>query len=620
MLKHSNLSRMTCLFCASALLVACSKPEREKPDVPDEDTPQIVIDVQGNLNVPLEGGRVTIPYHIVNPVEGGTLSASSSEKGWISDFTYQSDTAVVCNVSENTETESRSTVVTLEYIYSDDLDAVRSQINLIQEPAVDWDYDMTATAFQGHYYDTRYGHNGEYNYYTWLSDKPFDENGSAQPGGTYYLFDMYAGAPDDPLKPLPPAGTYLLGEDGSTAEMTFSNSYSRVTGYNDLGEESINEYFSEGTLVVVYENDSLKMEAQLTDRAGALHRVVYAQPVPEYLFGDGGLGEEYLTIERDMNVVPVYAGASYFSDENGIMEVYMTFSDMKTDSEGEFITPGSALRLEGVYMPLDEDGKIAVGTYNLTSEYGDAFTMYAGEMYELLGYLFPYGCYLEYTDEEGDVYYGFAVEGTMDVKESNGIYDITCNFKTPEGHSVTCRYSGELEVTGVPGPLSTLTEDYTLEFAETSAIGYYYGDIMGTGGGNWYVKVSPSDGMTGDGFITYLVGEGLDFAAGIPSGTYKAAASANYIYPNEYQVGYMSGSGLGGTMYLGGYTESGVTSYAPATSGDLYIENHGDGTYTFSFSFLDDKGFTWDGEWTGRIDFSNSEYSPARPGYTPCIR
>lgn len=612
--------RIISMFCASAMLFACNKPESEKPEPekPDKNLPQIVIDVQGNINVSLEGGEVSIPYSIVNPVDGGKVSGNA-EVDWITDFA-DSDTAVVCFVLENTEIESRNAVVTLTYEYPGAAEPISAQVNLIQEPAVDWDYDMTATAFQGHYYDTRYGHNGEYNYYTWLSDKPFDENGSAQPGGTYYLFDMYAGAPDDPLKPLPPAGTYLLGEDGSTAEMTFSNSYSRVTGYNDLGEESINEYFSEGTLVVVYENDSLKMEAQLTDRAGALHRVVYAQPVPEYLFGDGGLGEEYLTIERDMNVVPVYAGASYFSDENGIMEVYMTFSDMKTDSEGEFITPGSALRLEGVYMPLDEDGKIAVGTYNLTSEYGDAFTMYAGEMYELLGYLFPYGCYLEYTDEEGDVYYGFAVEGTMDVKESNGIYDITCNFKTPEGHSVTCRYSGELEVTGVPGPLSTLTEDYTLEFAETSAIGYYYGDIMGTGGGNWYVKVSPSDGMTGDGFITYLVGEGLDFAAGIPSGTYKAAASANYISPNEYQVGYMSGSGLGGTMYLGGYTESGVTSYAPATSGDLYIENHGDGTYTFSFSFLDDKGFTWDGEWTGRIDFSNSEYSPAGPGYTPCIR
>lgn len=617
MLKHSNLSRMTCLFCASALLVACSKPEREKPDVPDEDTPQIVIDVQGNLNVPLEGGRVTIPYHIVNPVEGGILSASSSEKGWISDFTYQSDTAVVCNVSENTETESRSTVVTLEYIYSDDLDAVRSQINLIQEPAVDWDYDMKATDFRGHYYDTRYGQNGEYNYYTWLSDMPFDENGKTQAGGTYYLFDMYAGAPEDPLKPLPPAGTYTLGEKSSTAEMTFSSDYSSVRSTNDIGELILQEYFAEGSLEVVYENDSLKMKAELTDVAGALHRVVYEAPVPEYLFGDGGVGEEYLSIERDMNVVPSYAGASYFSEDGGVMEIYMTFSDMQQDAEGELVPPGSALKLEGVYMPVDEDGRIAAGEYRLTAEYGDAFTMYAGEMYELLGYLFPYGCYLEYTDEKGDLYYGFAVDGTMTVENrSEGGYNITCDFYTENGHRITCDYSGELEISGMPGPLSTLTGNYTLDFAETTASGYYYGDILGTGGGNWYLAISPADGLTGDGFITYLVSDGLDFSAGIASGTYKAAASS-LIQPNEYQVGYMSGSGLGGTMYLGGYTEAGVTEYAPATSGDMNIVNHGDGSYTITFSFLDDRGFVWDGEWSGVINFSDVSYVPGAPALVP---
>lgn len=34
------------------------------------------------------------------------------------------------------------------------------------------------------------------------------------------------------------------------------------------------------------------------------------------------------------------------------------------------------------------------------------------------------------------------------------------------------------------------------------------------------------------------------------------------------------------------------------------MENHGDGTYTLSFEFVDDKGYTWDGEWTGNLNMT----------------
>ena len=54
-----------------------------------------------------------------------------------------------------------------------------------------------------------------------------------------------------------------------------------------------------------------------------------------------------------------------------------------------------------------------------------------------------------------------------------------------------------------------------------------------------------------------------------------------------------------------------VSEFAPATEGDFNVTNHGDGTYTLSFSFLDDKGNTWDGEWTGEIIFDNYDMSSA---------
>lgn len=55
---------------------------------------------------------------------------------------------------------------------------------------------------------------------------PFDENGYTQPGGTYYLFDLYAPAPEIEENPQLPAGTYTLGEAGLTEEYTFTPDYS----------------------------------------------------------------------------------------------------------------------------------------------------------------------------------------------------------------------------------------------------------------------------------------------------------------------------------------------------------------------------------------------------------
>lgn len=154
-------------------------------------------------------------------------------------------------------------------------------------------------------------------------------------------------------------------------------------------------------------------------------------------------------------------------------------------------------------------------------------------------------------------------------------------------------------VDGMPGPISTLTGDYTLNLAGGAAEASMWGDYYMTGGNNWSLQIMPTSGP--DGFIADFVSEIADFSAGIPSGTYKVAASS-YPAPGEYAAGYMSGSSLGGTMYVGGFNEQGyVTQYAPATSGDMVITNNGDGTYKISFAFVDDRGYNWDGEWTGTI-------------------
>ena len=46
----------------------------------------------------------------------------------------------------------------------------------------DYDYEFEATLQSGDYYSAAIG--GGHNFYTWLSDMPFDANGYTQSGGT----------------------------------------------------------------------------------------------------------------------------------------------------------------------------------------------------------------------------------------------------------------------------------------------------------------------------------------------------------------------------------------------------------------------------------------------------
>ncbi len=607
------------LFYALAILPAlmvagCDQTEDETP----AEKPSIELGVTGNISVSRDGGEISIPYTISNPSDEGKISASVNEDvTWVNGFNYDTENTVVCHADENTQTQNRNAIVTLTYTYGSG-ESVTAQVNVIQEAAIAYDYTLEAESFRGHYYGTNYGKNGEYNYYTWISDLPFDDLGRTQVGGTYYLFDLYAGAPESEDKPLPPAGTYTLGETASTAEMTFSREYSRVRATDTDGNLTLDVYFAEGTVTIAYGDGTMEVEAKLQDTEGKWHHVVYNQPVPEYLIGDGGTSSGgYLTIERDTDMEPSSVSAGYMGEgeSEDVMDVVLTFSDIETDENGNDILPGYNLGIE-FFTPYDEDGAIAEGTYTIDAakaENKEAFSIVPGEMQTLLYYLFPYETFLEYLepaenpDEEPLGRYGFCCEGTMTVKKIDSGYEIHCDFYTDEGMHVTCSYTGNVAVSGVPGPISTLDGDYTLDLSNaTDARAIDFGDIYYAGGDMWMIEIYPGDGVTGDGFMTTIVGKSTDFAAGIPSGTYKACASNYYMNVGEYLYGYLSSS-LNGTFYLSGFQEDGsVTEYAPAISGDLNIENHGDGTYTFSFEFLDDRGYTWDGEWTGIILTENN--------------
>lgn len=579
------------------VLSGCEK----KPDV-NTILPEIDLGKLMNLTVPMEGGEAVIEYRIVNPVEGGTISAEPTEN-WLGGFNYDTPGRIVFNVDENTADEDRSSIVTLTYTY-DENESVTAQLNVIQ---ASYDYVIDCTFMSGTYYGSQYGLNGEYNYYTILSDMEY--NDGAMDGGSYYAFDLYtASAPENPDNPLPVAGTYVLGEQGATADMTFAPDHTQALRTSVDGEVVFDVGFTEGTLIISYDGGVMLAEASLTDETGMRHYLTYSGN-PDYDNASGGSGGETV-LNQDIDMEASQGAAVYVSgEEGGLMEVQLTFTDMEVDFFGYVVPPGSILNVD-VFMHYDESGNIATGKYTLVGSdvsMPEAMSIYPGEYLDYMGVTMAMGTYVTYIDESENVFEGLVVDGEMTVSGQPGSYAVTCTFTTAEGYSVECSYNGALEVTGFPGPYSTLTDDYTLDLEGASGSAQFCGDYYGNGTGNWIVVLESAMDVV----QLELITEEVDFNAGLTSAVYTPSVDPVNPAPGEYVTGYLDGDYLMGTNYME-TLEGLIVGCAPAVSGNLSITNNGDDTYTISFAFTDDLGHVWDGEWTGILDFSNRSYAPER--------
>lgn len=581
-----------------ALVPVLSGCEKE-PDV-NTSLPEIDLGKLMNLTVPMEGGEAVIEYRIVNPVEGGTISAEPTEN-WLGGFNYDTPGRIVFNVDENTADEDRSSIVTLTYTY-DENESVTAQLNVIQ---ASYDYVIDCTFMSGTYYGSQYGLNGEYNYYTILSDMEY--NDGAMDGGSYYAFDLYtASAPENPDNPLPAAGTYVLGEQGATADMTFAPDHTQALRTSVDGEVVFDVGFTEGTLIISYDGGVMHAEASLTDETGMRHYLTYSGN-PDYDNASGGSGGETV-LNQDIDMEASQGAAVYVSgEEGGLMEVQLTFTDMEVDFFGYVVPPGSILNVD-VFMHYDESGNIATGDYTLAgSSVPEAMSINPGEYFNYMGVTLTMGTYISYIDESENVFEGLISDGEMKVSGEPGNYTVECSFVTAEGYSVECSYNGALEVTGFPGPYSTLTDDYTLDLEGASGSAQFWGDYYGNGTGNWIVVLESATDVV----QLELITEEVDFNAGLASAVYTPSVDPVNPAPGEYVTGYLDGDYLMGTNYME-TLEGLIVGCAPAVSGDLSITNNGDDTYTISFAFTDDLGHVWDGEWTGVLDFSNRSYAPER--------
>lgn len=573
----------------SAVLAGCKEKEVLSPDLKVG---------QKSISISSEGGVMSVDYELVNPVSDGKVSADAGVE-WVTDYDCVTDGKISFTVAPNTGAEERKAVLVIRYEYGEDVIEKNVELRQYAVEVVAADYEFEATVSTADYLGDAFSMNGELNYQLWLSDLPMD-NG-VQPGGTYYSLDVFAPA----LKSVPSLaeGEYVLSSSGSMEAMTVNVgdfTYMRKVKPDGSADE-VYVALVEGTLSVGYEGENAVLELNAVDAEGKTHHVVFSG-VPVYNdYSSTDMGYDALEYDLDFEVAQL--SAVYKSDENGTMNVMIQFTDMQSDDSGFLITPGSILEMS-LYMPYSEDGFLTEGTYKASGG-GEKETFYPGGMTPF--FMFE-GTYVTVYGEDNSTVYGMCTDGSVTISGSNGNYSIEVDLVTENGFHVRTSYSGALQIK-MPGPISTLTGDYTLDLSSAKGLAYYCGDYYKTGGGNWIVNLQPSDGVTGDGLSADIVCTGLDFKSGIVSGTYKASES-DAVLPGYYLKGYMDQGSLYGTIYMGNISDGGFAqSYAPAVDGEFNIVNNGDGTYRIQFSFVDDKGFVWDGEWEGEIELIENTQS-----------
>lgn len=423
------------------------------------------------------------------------------------------------------------------------------------------------------------GENGAYRFYTKLSDSPIEDVGMF--GAFGYYLDIYSTVPADPVKPLPATGTYTL--EYGTSPMTLGKDNTMTSNLDS---------FSEGTADISYEGDNIVIECVLTRSNGETHHITYSGPVSVI----GGEEPE----PENLTIYPTSVQAYYNWDENDVMEVEFTFSNLQNDGYYN-IGPGNELTIVA-YLPFDQDGNIPANTYSV-NESGALYTIQPGSTYEnFWGGLEYEGSYFGIYPE-GSYYpetYYVLNGGSMTVSGSSSNYSVEFNFTAEDGSTVTGSYTGAINIEGIPGPYSCLTSDYTLDLAGTVANTAKYGDMYGYGVDNFELELAPESG-NGDGFFISLYTPSDSNVEGIPSGTY-------YGNENAYKEGGWTPGSYSYSFYGTHYYvyEDGwkTTTAAPAKSGEFTVENHGDGTYTLTFAFVDDKGYTWSGKWEGNLNIS----------------
>ena len=600
-MKKISLFLMTVLVLF--LLGACKNEESKQPEPQPEPVPDPELTIAEEIiTVDAAGGMVELPYLVTNPVDGAVITVTS-DMDWVSGFDYETVGKVTMEVAPNMGNEDRNANLLLKYAYGDG-QSIEKQ--LIVHQYYQYDYHTDVQCVNAGYFAGTQAPNA--NYMLYFSDMEVAENGNFSPGSTVFRIDLYSDQqPEDYTKITMPEGVF------TREDIVVTSFYGKVNADGSAWEE--NFVFEDITVTVSYEEDLCVIEGVATYNEGIVHHFICRQDISMGLYSKEGYG----LITYDIETVDTFLSSiSYIADNGEVMAVHVQLSG--TPENGDYMNPFTSLYLEFV-APYD-NYKLLPGTYTVSNSQA-AYTILPGSVDPSTLSLLP--TYAFYTHGMNTAV-ALISEGTVVVEENaDGTYTLDCELFTEQGFAVTSHYEGELEIPNSPGSgFSTLDGDYTVDMTDINPFCIYWGDSYENGGGYYVLELTGPFEQNPDTYMADGTGEAVYFefvseapedpSKAIPTGVYTVAADKDAPNPGEFIPGYQSQLGQGvlsGTRYVGAWEAGFISRCAPAVGGELEITNHGDGTYTIKFAFLDDLGNTWDGEWTGAmsvLDFSS--FSP----------
>ena len=433
---------------------------------------------------------------------------------------------------------------------------------------------------------------GASNYYLGLSDVPFELSESGEqiplePGMIMYL-DLYGDPSPDPDAAVLPQGTYTVGASKEPGAANNAYTWARVlTDDRQITYRRVQN----GKVKVSQTGKGYKIEATFTDTDGKDFAVLYEGALD---FINRTQGPSTPTIEQPVHATFTQATATweYVSDVSDRFTIRLLDGRL----EGSELAEGYLLTIDLLSNPISAKGAIAIepGTYRIGNDYVSPMTFTEGSVFSLMGIPFYYGTYCqEAVAGSGEIRYGFAAEGTIEVQRTEDRYQFDVSLTTPEGIAIEGVYAMDA-ITFIDHTiekpagdwLSILREDKTVIFnpddASECRVWTYESDIEGL----VEYEILVDNNTTDEAFqLLLLAPEGTSSFAGV----YTQAADPENPRSGEFIPGYKQLSMLKGTWgYL--YYNFNISNYlgAPATEGTIEITEQEDGTIEIQFELKDD--------------------------------
>ena len=381
------------------------------------------------VEVSSDGGTVKVPYTLTDPIAGAELKVNS-EADWIDGYDMSLPDTVCFVVDKwDVKTEGREASLSVEYVLESQV--LASEGLEVVQLKDEYDHICTASYAYGTYYGERFSMtSGSYNYYTWLSDTGTNESQAREPGGTYYIFDIYASSGAESSGAAAPEGTYTLGKPGETYPGTFTPvSYWYRMDPEGIYYEEGGVNFTEGTLTITVGADGFAYEAFLVDTNGEDHHFTFSGDVS---LTDLSAGNNSSTLgdDHEADLSSAVCEAWNYGDMYGLSSAVWMINLYNPDKCGDYFQ----LQLFAGLDVSSEKG-FPVGVYSASSDwsvntffrgvYNNGFLngswWYDAENGNAGSLMAPlYNGKIEISDN-GDGTFTIDIECTDDLKQSNAI-------------------------------------------------------------------------------------------------------------------------------------------------------------------------------------------------------